>query len=105
MASFAPLVFSTSSGMSGATNVLYKWLAYRLSLKKQVNYSDVMSWLHCCLSFSLLHNFLKGIQKKKGKDNRKHHGTADESSLEQQFHCCMKIWSHSPGDGSYDRRA
>ena len=34
MASFTPLVFSTSGGMSGAMNVFYKQLAYLVSLKK-----------------------------------------------------------------------
>ena len=32
---------------SGATNVLYKWLVYLLSLKKKADYSDMMPWL-CC---------------------------------------------------------
>ena len=34
MASFTPLVFSTSGGMSGCTNIFYKRLAYLFSLKK-----------------------------------------------------------------------
>ena len=42
IASFTPLVFSTSGGMSGATNVFYKWLAYLLSLKKNADMIIVM---------------------------------------------------------------
>ena len=53
MASFTPLVFSTSGGMSGCTNVFFKRLAYLFSLKK-LDYGNVMAWLHCRLSFSLL---------------------------------------------------
>ena len=51
MGSFVPLVFSTFGGMSGCTNVVYKCLAYLLSLKRGVPYSSVMAWLHCRLSF------------------------------------------------------
>ena len=40
--------------MSGCTNVVYKRLAYLLSLKRGVPYSSVMAWLRCRLSFSLL---------------------------------------------------
>ena len=54
MASFTPLVFSTSGGMSGCTNVFYKRLTYLLSLKKKLEYGNVMAWLRCRLSFSLL---------------------------------------------------
>ena len=54
MASFTPLVFSTSGGMSGCNNVFYKRLAYLLSLKKKLEYGNVMAWLHCPLIFSLL---------------------------------------------------
>ena len=53
IASFTPLVFSTSGGMSGCTNVFYKRLAYLFSLKK-LDYVNVMAWLRCRLSFSLL---------------------------------------------------
>ena len=55
MGSFVPLVFFTFGGMSGCTNVVYKRLAYFLSLRRGVPYTSVMAWLRCCLSFSLLH--------------------------------------------------
>ena len=54
MGSLVLLVFSTFGGMSGCTNVVYKRLAYFLSLKRGVPYSSVMAWLRCRLSFSLL---------------------------------------------------
>ena len=49
-----PLVFSTFGGISGATKVFYKRLADLFSVKKSLDYSTVMSWLRCRLSFSLL---------------------------------------------------
>ena len=51
MGSFVPLVLSTFGGMS---NVVYKQLAYLLSLKRGVPNSSVMAWLRCHLSVSLL---------------------------------------------------
>ena len=54
MGSFVLLVFSTFGGMSWCTNVVYKRLAYLLSLKRGAPYSSVMAWLRCRLSFSLL---------------------------------------------------
>ena len=42
--------------MSGCTHVVYKRLAYLLSLKRGVPYCSVMAWLRCCISFSLLHS-------------------------------------------------
>ena len=69
MASFTPLVFSTSGGMSGCTNVFFKRLAYLFSLKKKLDYGNVMAWLHCRLSFSLLHSAitcLRGARSHRG---------------------------------------
>ena len=54
MGSFTPLVFSTFGGISGCTSIFYKRLAYLLSLKREVPYSSVMSWLRCRIGFSLL---------------------------------------------------
>ena len=69
MASFTPLVFSTSGGMSGCTNVFYKRLGYLLSLKNKLEYSNVMTWLRCRLSFSLLRSAiacLRGARSHRG---------------------------------------
>ena len=67
MASFTPLVFSTSGGMSGCTNIFYKRLAYLFSLKK---YSNVMAWLRCHLSFSLIRSAIIACLR----GARSHHG-------------------------------
>ena len=69
MASFTPLVFSTSGGMSGCTNIFYKRLAYLFSLKKKLDYSNVMAWLRCGLSVSLIRSAiacLRGARSHRG---------------------------------------
>ena len=56
--SFSPLVFSASGGISASTVVVYKHLSFLLSTKWKTPYSYVISWLHCCLSFSLLNSVI-----------------------------------------------
>ena len=58
MGSFTPLVFSTFGGIGECTSIYYKRLAYLLSLKREVPYSSVMSWLRCRISFSLLRSVI-----------------------------------------------
>ena len=55
--------------MSGCTNVFYKRLAYLFSLKKKLDYVNVMAWLRCRLSFSLLRlaiTCLRGARSQRG---------------------------------------
>ena len=52
--SFTPLVFSTSGGIGPTANTFYKRLASLLSDKRQKSYADVLCWIRCHLSFSLL---------------------------------------------------
>ena len=85
MASFTPLVFSTSGGVSGATTVFYKRLAYLFSMKKKMEYSSVMSWLRCRLSFSLLRSAiacLRGARSHRGCPAN--HGALDLALAEGQ---------------------
>ena len=63
IASFTPLVFSTSGDMSGCTNIFYKRLAYLFSLKKKLDNSNVMAWLHCRLSFLLIHSAIACLRR------------------------------------------
>ena len=51
--SFTPLVFSSCGGMGPEAAVVIKKLANALATKRRVAYSKVVSWLRCCLSFSL----------------------------------------------------
>ena len=53
-ASFTPLIFATTGGVSKLTDVFLKRLASHLADKRDVQYSVTMSWLRCRLSFSLL---------------------------------------------------
>ena len=55
--------------MSGYTNVFYKTLAYLFSLKKKLDYGNVIVWLSCHLSFSLLQSTiacLRGARSHRG---------------------------------------
>ena len=53
LASFTPLVFSTSGGMGKSTSVTHKRLASLLSIKRNQPYSLMLAWLRCCFCFSL----------------------------------------------------
>jgi len=61
--SFVPLVFSTFGGMSGCTHIVYKRLAYLLSLKRGIPYCNVVAWLRCSLSFSLLRSAIDCLRR------------------------------------------
>ncbi len=67
--SFTPLVLSTSGGMGRAATVVYKRLATLISTKREQPYSNVMGWLRCHLSFSLLRSTvmcLRGSRSRQG---------------------------------------
>ena len=67
--SFTPLVFSTSGGMGRAATIAYKRLATLIAEKREQPYSDVMGWIRCHLSFSLLRSTimcLRGSRSKQG---------------------------------------
>ena len=77
MGSFTPLVFSTFGGISGCTSIFYKRLAYLLSLKREVPYSSVMSWLRCRISFSLLRSTIACL-----RGARSHSGPISHRALD-----------------------
>jgi hypothetical protein len=52
--SFTPLVFTTAGGMGPAATVFYKRLASLISIHRSTCYSQVLNWIRCRLSFSLL---------------------------------------------------
>ena len=67
--SFTPLAFSTSGGMGRAATVAYKRLATLIAAKREQPYSNVMGWLRCHLSFSLLRSAvmcLRGSSSRQG---------------------------------------
>ena len=54
LASFAPLVFSTTGDMGREAVTFYRRLAELLSKRNTVTYSSTLAWLRCLMSFSLL---------------------------------------------------
>ena len=58
---FTPLVFSTTGGMAVEVSVFYKHLASLFSNKWNTPYVDVLGWVRCCLSFSLLCSSIRCI--------------------------------------------
>ena len=60
--SFTPLVFSASGGMGPATTIAYKRLATMLAQKRGQRYCEVMQWLRCRVSFSLLRSSIGAIR-------------------------------------------
>ena len=54
LASFTPLVFSTSGGMGKEAVTFYHRLVELLSRRNTMTYSSTLAWLRCLLSFSLL---------------------------------------------------
>jgi len=61
-ATFTPLVMSASGGLAHEASIFYKRLASMLASKWGDNYSSVMGWLRCCLSFSLLRSSIQCIR-------------------------------------------
>ena len=59
---FTTLVFSATGGMSDEAYAFYKHLASLLSDKWAEQYSAVMGWLTCCLSFSLLRSAIRCVR-------------------------------------------
>ena len=54
LASFTPLVFSTTGGMGREGSVFYKRLASLMADKQGWAYGTTTSWVRCVLTFSLL---------------------------------------------------
>ena len=53
-ASFTPIVMSATGGLAPEATTFYRRLASLLASRWGDDYSVVMGWLHCSLSFSLL---------------------------------------------------
>lgn len=60
--SFTPLVFSTCGGMGQEASVVLKRLADALATKRNESYSRVVSWMRCCLAFSLARSALRCVR-------------------------------------------
>ena len=51
--SFIPMVFSACGGIGCEATVVIKKLASQVAMKRNESYCHLMSWMRCCLSFSL----------------------------------------------------
>ena len=51
--SFTPLVFSACGGVGTEAAVVIKKIADALATKRGESYSKVVSWMWCCLAYSL----------------------------------------------------
>ena len=62
MASFTPLVLTTTGGMGKETTTFYKWLADLIAAKNSSVYSSTLAWIRCKLAFSLLRSAIRCIR-------------------------------------------
>ena len=61
-ASFTPIVMSAMGGLAPEATTFYRRLASLLASKWSDNYSVVIGWLHCSLSFSLLRSAIACVR-------------------------------------------
>ena len=61
-ASFTPMILSATGGLAHEATFFYKRLASLLAQKWGDEYSIVMGWLRCSLSFSLLRSAIQCIR-------------------------------------------
>ena len=74
---FTPLVLSTTGGMGREAATFYKRLADRISTKEQKQYSVVMGWIRCRLSFAILRSTILHI----GGSRFSHHPPSHELNI------------------------
>ena len=69
---FVPIVLSATGGMGKQA---YKQLTSLLSKKRETTYSTTMNWLHCTITFSLLHSVVQCIHGARSAIHRPDNGT------------------------------
>ena len=74
LATFTPLVMSTTGGMGRAATTLFKRLASVISEKKNTEYTQTMNWIRCKLSFALLRASIMSIR---GARSSRHHAASE----------------------------
>lgn len=67
---FTPLVFTTTGGMGREATTFYKRLADMIAQKENKNYSTVMNWLRCRLSFATLRSAIMCIRGSRSSRHR-----------------------------------
>ena len=68
--SFTPIVMSTFGGMGAEAKKYHKRMATLISEKRKERYSDVMSYIHTRLRFSILRSVLTAVRGVRGKTTR-----------------------------------
>ena len=66
---FTPLVLSTTIGMASEGTIFYKCLADWLAEKRKTNYSLMMGWLRCRISFALLRSAIRALRGSRSSIN------------------------------------
>ena len=101
LASFTPLVFSTTGGMGKETVTFYRCLSELLSRHNTMTYSSTLAWLRCLLSFSLLRSATMCIRRSRSISYR-----SSDASPELGFvsgprdfycphYCCFSCAQHT----------
>ena len=70
---FTPLVLSATGGMGREAVTFYKRLADGISRKERKEYSVVMGWIRCRLSFAILHSAILCIRGSRSSRHRPVH--------------------------------
>ena len=70
---FTPLVLSTTGGMGREAETFYKRLADGISRKERKEYSVVMGWIRCRLSFAILRSAILCIRGSRSSRHRPVH--------------------------------
>ena len=83
---FSPLVFSVSGGMGPTAKVVYKKLAAIIASKHDQPYSQIINWLRCRLSFSLLRSFMMCLRRSRSSANHPEYPQIQEAAIKQALH-------------------
>ena len=71
--SFTPLVFSTCGGMGREATVVVKRLADAIATKRNESYNRVVTWMRCCLTFSLARSAIRCVRGSRSIRREFHH--------------------------------
>ena len=66
------LFFSACGGMGKEASVVVKRLADALAMKHNENYSRVITWMRCCLAFSLARSAIRCVRGSRSISRRTH---------------------------------
>ena len=87
--SFTPLVFSACGGIGREATVAIKKLVAQLAAKRNENYSHLMTWMRCRLTFSLARSAIRCVRGSRSihhKTPNLHHGLAPVDLVHAEAH-------------------